>query len=51
MDDSGLERAYPRLVAEGIRALRHLTGEAELPDLCRNAVHRASPYDFASLGG
>jgi uncharacterized protein (DUF58 family) len=51
LDDTALERAYARLVAEGIRALRHLGGEAELPDLCRNQLQRATPYDFASLGG
>jgi uncharacterized protein (DUF58 family) len=50
MDDTGLERAYARLVAEGIRDLRHLTGEDVLPDLCRSTVSRFSPYDFASLG-
>jgi uncharacterized protein (DUF58 family) len=50
MDDAGLERAYARLVAEGIRDLRHLRDEATLPDLCRSQVHRASVYDFANLG-
>jgi hypothetical protein len=50
MDDSGLERAYARLVAEGIRDLRHLTDEASLPELCRNHVQRYSHYDFAQLG-
>ena len=50
MDDSALERAYARLVAEGIRDLRHLIDEAGLPDLCRNHVQRISEYDFASLG-
>ena len=50
MDDDGLERAYARLIAEGIRDLRHLTGEETLPDLCRNHVNRLSPYDFAGLG-
>jgi uncharacterized protein (DUF58 family) len=51
MDDEGLERAYARLVAEGIRELRHLPDEATLPDLCRQSVQRAAPYDFAGLGG
>jgi uncharacterized protein (DUF58 family) len=50
MDDSALERAYARLVPEGIRDLRHLTDEANLPDLCRNHVQRLAAYDFASLG-
>jgi uncharacterized protein (DUF58 family) len=47
MDDDGLERAYKRLMAEGIRDLRHCAKEEELPDIARNAVHRLSPYDFA----
>ena len=50
MSDEGLERAYARLVAEGIRDLRHLTSEDALPDLCRNTVHRLATYDFANLG-
>ena len=50
MDDDGLERAYARLIAEGIRDLRHLGDEATLPDLCRNQVNRLSAYDFAGLG-
>jgi uncharacterized protein (DUF58 family) len=49
LDEDGLERAYGRLLAEGIRDLRHLSDEAELPDLCRNQVQRAMPYEFASL--
>jgi uncharacterized protein (DUF58 family) len=51
MDDNALERAYARLVAEGIRDLRHLRDEASLPDLCRQQVHRATPYDFVNLAG
>jgi uncharacterized protein (DUF58 family) len=51
MDDSGQERAYARLVAEGIRDMRHLPDEATLPDVCRHHVQRATPYDFANLGG
>jgi hypothetical protein len=50
MDEDALERAYARLVPEGIRNLRHLTDEANLPDLCRNHVQRIAEYDFASLG-
>jgi uncharacterized protein (DUF58 family) len=50
MDETNLEQAYARLMAEGIRDLRHLSSEAELPELCRNTVHRLAPYDFANLG-
>jgi uncharacterized protein (DUF58 family) len=46
MDDEPLERAYGRLVAEGIRDIRHLKDEAELPELCRRQVDRSSPYTF-----
>jgi uncharacterized protein (DUF58 family) len=49
MDDDGLEQAYARLVPEGIRDLRHLRNEAELPDLCRRQVERATPYDFVGV--
>jgi uncharacterized protein (DUF58 family) len=51
MDEDGLERAYARLVPEGIRDLRHLSDEAQLPDICRRQVERSAPYDFATLGG
>ncbi|MBY0232619.1 MAG: DUF58 domain-containing protein [Gemmataceae bacterium] len=47
MDEDGLERAYARLVAEGIRELRHCPSEEALPDLCSNSVNRIAPYDFA----
>lgn len=50
MYDTQLEQAYARLVAEGIRDLRHLPSEEALPDLCRQQVHRLSHYDFANLG-
>jgi uncharacterized protein (DUF58 family) len=51
MEETGLEQAYARLIPEGIRELRHLSSEAELPELCRSHVHRMAPYDFANLGG
>jgi uncharacterized protein (DUF58 family) len=46
LDDALLERAYGRLVSEGIRDIRHLKSEAELPELCRRQVDRSSPYTF-----
>jgi uncharacterized protein (DUF58 family) len=51
LDEGPLELAYARLVAEGIRDIRHLSSEAELPDLCRRQVERSAPYDFATPGG
>jgi uncharacterized protein (DUF58 family) len=50
MNDDGLEKTYARLVAEGIRDLRHLADETMLPDLCRSHVNRLAPYDFANMG-
>jgi uncharacterized protein (DUF58 family) len=46
LDDAPLEQAYGRLVAEGIRDIRHLKSEEELPELCRRQVDRSSPYTF-----
>jgi uncharacterized protein (DUF58 family) len=51
LEELPLEAAYARLTAEGIRDLRHLQNEDELPDLVRRQVQRATPYDFATLGG
>ena len=50
MDDDGLERAHARLVAEGIRDLRHCGSEEMLPELCSSSVQRLAPYDFATPG-
>ncbi len=46
LDDAPLERAYGRLIAEGIRDIRHLKSEEQLPELCRRQVDRSSPYTF-----
>jgi uncharacterized protein (DUF58 family) len=46
LDDAPLERAYGRLVTEGIRDIRHLKSEEELPELCRRQVDRSSPYTY-----
>jgi hypothetical protein len=37
IDGDGLEQAFGRLLAEGIRDVRHLASEAALPELCRQA--------------
>jgi uncharacterized protein (DUF58 family) len=42
--DEQLEKSYGRLLAEGIMDVRHLKSEAELPELCRQEVRRATPY-------
>jgi uncharacterized protein (DUF58 family) len=49
LDDLGLERCYGRLMAEGIRDVRHLPNEAALPALCRHQVEQTAPYQFVSL--
>jgi uncharacterized protein (DUF58 family) len=46
LDDAPLERAHGRLVSEGIRDIRHLKSEEELPELCRRQVDRSSPYTY-----
>jgi uncharacterized protein (DUF58 family) len=50
LDTDPLEAGYGRLVAEGIRDIRHLTNEAALPDLARRQVDRSSPYAFIPSG-
>jgi uncharacterized repeat protein (TIGR01451 family) len=49
MDDDGLERGYGRLLAEGVRDVRHLPNEDALPALCRHQVEQSAPYQFVSL--
>ena len=43
-DPNNLETSYGRLIAEGVRDIRHLKEEAEVPDLCRKHVDRSAPY-------
>jgi uncharacterized protein (DUF58 family) len=50
LDTEPLEAGYGRLVAEGIRDIRHLADEAALPDLARRQVDRSSPYAFIPSG-
>jgi uncharacterized repeat protein (TIGR01451 family) len=42
--DEQLEQAFGRLLAEGIRDVRHLKREADLPALCGQAARHAAPY-------
>src|SRR5262249_46043692 len=48
IDEDHLEQAYGRLLAEGIRDVRHLKNEAELPGLCGQQVRHASPYGLVA---
>lgn len=41
------EQALGRLLAEGVRDVRYLQNEDELPDLCRRQVDGSSPYGLA----
>src|SRR5579883_764445 len=50
LDSDPLEAGYGRLIAEGIRDIRHLPDEAALPDLARRQVDRSSPYTFIPAG-
>lgn len=50
LDADPLEAGYSRLIAEGIRDIRHLPDEAALPDLARKQVDRSSPYTFIASG-
>ena len=44
LDDDQLERGYGRLLAEGVRDVRHLRDEASLVMLCQQQVEHSSPY-------
>jgi uncharacterized protein (DUF58 family) len=48
IDEDQLEQAHGRLLAEGIRDVRHLRNEAELPGLCQNQVRNPTPYDLVT---
>jgi uncharacterized repeat protein (TIGR01451 family) len=48
IDDQDLEQAYGRLLAEGIRDVRHLKSEAGLPTLCQQQVRQPTPYQLAT---
>jgi uncharacterized protein (DUF58 family) len=48
IDEERLEQAYGRLMAEGIRDIRHLRNEAELPALCGQQLRHAAPYGLVT---
>jgi len=41
-----LEQAFGRLLAEGIRDVRHLKNEAGVSELCQQPVRQPTPYGF-----
>lgn len=47
MGNDAMEKAYGRLMAEGIRDLRHCPSEEALPELCSHSVQRLAPYSMA----
>jgi uncharacterized repeat protein (TIGR01451 family) len=48
LDEDALEKGYGRLLAEGVRDVRHVRDEAELPTLCRQQVERSTPYQLVT---
>ena len=46
LDENSLETCYGRLIAEGVRDIRHLKDEAEVPALCCKQVDRSAPYSL-----
>jgi uncharacterized protein (DUF58 family) len=46
LDEEGLNRAFKRLVANGIREIRHALDQESLPRLCRSQIDRSSPLSF-----
>ena len=47
IDRDNIEKAYGRLMAEGLRDVRHLLSEQALADLCSQSLHRGNPYSVA----
>jgi uncharacterized protein (DUF58 family) len=45
--DDEIERAFGRLVAEGVRDVRPLKDEGEIAELCRRQVDRSAPYTLS----
>jgi uncharacterized repeat protein (TIGR01451 family) len=48
IEEEQREQAHGRLLAEGIRDVRHLSNEAELPALCQSQVRHPTPYDLVT---
>jgi uncharacterized protein (DUF58 family) len=46
---SNLETSFGRLLAEGVRDVRHLRNEEELPHLCLSQLERSAPYGMATV--
>jgi len=46
IDKDTIENVYGRLLAEGIRDVRHVTSEATLSELCQSSMHRGNPYSL-----
>jgi uncharacterized repeat protein (TIGR01451 family) len=48
LDDDRLEQAIGRLLAEGVRDVRHLRNEEEIPALCRQEAGGAATYQVVT---
>jgi uncharacterized protein (DUF58 family) len=46
IDEETIEKALGRLMAEGVRDVRHVTSEAALSELCQSSMHRGNPYSL-----
>jgi uncharacterized repeat protein (TIGR01451 family) len=46
LDPEKMERVYGRLMAEGLRDIRHVINEESLADLCQSSMHRGNPYSM-----
>jgi hypothetical protein len=44
IDKENIEKAFGRLMAEGVRDVRHLVSEQALADLCAQSLHRGNTY-------
>jgi uncharacterized protein (DUF58 family) len=49
--DDVMAEGHARLLAEGVRDVRHISDEAALGQLCQQPAHRPAPYLIATGGG
>jgi hypothetical protein len=47
IDENELPQAQGRLLAQGVRDIRHLRSEGDLPTLCQHQLERGGPYQLA----
>ncbi len=47
LDEDGLNKAFRRLVGNGIREIRHAVNQESLPQLCRSQIDRTAPLSLS----